>query len=577
MEDLKYQIDLLTALNERLMASEHIYRAISEFSGYCYIYKDYRTQTAELIGPWDDTVGEKVTSLPYDERYLLNLLHEDDRKAYTESIYEMEHHHGTNAILELRTKTKFNWIECEARMVYDDDGNPAEKIIAFRDITKRKNQNEEIAYLAYNDSLTGLYNRNYFVRCLRDMCEKAEAEKVNVELLFLDIDDFKKINDSIGLLFGDELVQGFSQLLKEFQGENTIVGRFGSDVFIIAIYNPHGQRSADHIYKAIREKLREPYVLTNKSEVHFTVSAGVAEFPEAGKTALDLIKNAEIVLSKAKESGKNAICYYEPSILQNFIKTVSLEQKLKDAIDNEDFTIYFQPQYETGSGKLRGAEALLRWPDEHGQFITSPGEFIPIAEKNGAIVPIGSWVLKETLKIMNNWRMRFRLPLMVAVNISAIQLEKENFVDYVQSLLQMYEFDPKSLELEITETAFINDYDLVIEKINVLRKLGVKIALDDFGTGFSSLSYLKNMPIDILKIDKSFIDSAIADSSAGIITQAVVDMAGKLGLKTVAEGVETEAQQNFMNTIGCDYVQGYLTGKPMSKADFEKLIIRQLP
>jgi EAL domain-containing protein (putative c-di-GMP-specific phosphodiesterase class I) len=178
---------------------------------------------------------------------------------------------------------------------------------------------------------------------------------------------------------------------------------------------------------------------------------------------------------------------------------------------------------------------------------------------------------------MNNWRMRFRLPLMVAVNISAIQLEKENFVDYVQSLLQMYEFDPKSLELEITETAFINDYDLVIEKINVLRKLGVKIALDDFGTGFSSLSYLKNMPIDILKIDKTFIDSAIADSSAGIITQAVVDMAGKLGLKTVAEGVETEAQQNFMSSIGCDYVQGYLTGKPMSKADFEKLIIRQLP
>ncbi|MCR5058454.1 MAG: EAL domain-containing protein [Clostridiales bacterium] len=577
MEDLKYQIDLLTALNERLMASEHIYRAISEFSGYLYIYKDYRTQTAELIGPWDDAVGEKVSTLPYDERYLLNLLHDDDLKAYNEAIYEMEHHHETEAKTELRTKTKFHWIECEARMQYDEEGNPLEKIIAIRDITKRKTQNEEIAYLAYNDSLTGLYNRNYFVRCLRDMCEKAENEKVGVELLFLDIDDFKKINDSIGLLFGDELVQGFSLILKEFQSENMIVGRFGSDVFIIAIYNPHGQRSADYIYKTVREKLRSPYVLTNKSEVYYTVSAGVAEFPEAGKTALDLIKNAEIVLSRAKDSGKNTICYFEYGILQDFVKNVSLEQKLKDAIDNEDFTIYFQPQYESSTGKLRGAEALLRWPDEHGQFITSPGEFIPIAEKNGAIVPIGAWVLKETLKIMNNWRMRFRIPLVVAINISAIQLEKDNFVDYVQSLLQMYEFDPKSLELEITETAFINDYDLVIERINVLRKLGIKIALDDFGTGFSSLSYLKHMPIDILKIDKTFIDSAITDSSASIITQAVVDMAGKLGLKTVAEGVETQAQQSFMNSIGCDYIQGYLTGKPMSKMDFEKLIIRQLP
>ena len=577
MDDLKYQIDLLTALNERLMTSEHIYRSITEFSGYHYIYKDYRTQTAELIGPWDESIGEKVSTLPYDERYLLNLIHEEDMKAYTENIYEMDLHHADHAKIEFRTKTRCIWIECEAIMHYDEEGKPTEKIIAYRDITKRKTQNEEVAYLAYNDSLTGLYNRNYFVRCLRDLCEKAEAEKVSVELLFIDIDDFKKINDSIGLLFGDELVQAFAVMLKEFQTENMIVGRFGSDVFIVAIYNPHGQRSADYIYKTLREKLRKPVVLTNKSEVSFTISAGVAEYPEAGKTALDLIKNAEIVLSRAKDRGKNTICYFEYDILQEFIKSVSLEQKLKDAIDHEDFTIFFQPQFESKTGKLRGAEALLRWPDEHGQFITSPGEFIPIAEKNGAIVPIGSWVLKETLKVMNNWRMRFRMPLMVSVNISAIQLEKDNFVDYIQTLLQMYEYDPKYLELEITETAFINDYDLVVEKINVLRKLGIRIALDDFGTGFSSLSYLKEMPIDILKIDKTFIDSAIVDSSAGIITQAVVDMAGKLGLKTVAEGVETEAQQKFMDSIGCDYVQGYLTGRPMSKADFEKLIIRQLP
>lgn len=577
MEDLKYQIDLLTALNDRLMTSEHIYKSVADFSGYLYIYKEYKTQTAELVGPWDDAVSERITQVPYDERYMLNLINDEDLSLYTDAIYKMESLNMKENKIEIRTKTKFAWVECEAKIIYDDNGAPVEKIIAYRDITKRKAQNEEIAYLAYNDSLTGLYSRNYFVRLLRDMCEKAESEKVGVELLFLDIDDFKKINDSIGLLFGDELVQGFSVMLKEFSSEDIVLGRFGSDVFIIAIYNPIGQKSADYIYKSIREKLRNPYVLTNKSEVRYTVSAGVAEYPEAGKTALDLIKNTEIVLSKAKESGKNTIKYFEYDILKEFVKNVSLEQKLKDAIDNEDFTLFFQPLYSSKDNKLHGAEALLRWPDEHGQFITSPSEFIPIAEKNGAIVPIGSWVLKETLKIMNNWRMRFKMPLVASVNISAIQLEQDGFIDFIQSMLQMYEYDPKYLEFEITETAFINNFDTVVDKINILRKLGIKIALDDFGTGFSSLSYLKNMPIDILKIDKSFIDSALTDSQAGIITQTVLEMAGRLGLETIAEGVESDAQLKYMRENGCDYIQGFLLGKPMSKMDFEKLIIRQLP
>lgn len=577
MEDLKYQIDLLTALNDRLMTSEHIYKSVADFSGFLYIFKDYKTQTAELVGPWDDAVNEHITSVPYDERYMLNLISEEDLSLYTDSIYKMESLKLKENKIEIRTKTKFAWIECEAKINYNDDGEPIEKIIAYRDITKRKAQNEEIAYLAYNDSLTGLYSRNYFVRCLRDLCEKAEAEKTGVELLFLDIDDFKKINDSIGLLFGDELVQGFSVMLKEFASEDIMLGRFGSDVFIVAIYNPIGQKTADYIYKTIREKLRKPYILTNKSEVKYTVSAGVAEYPEAGKTALDLIKNAEIVLSKAKDSGKNTIRYFEYDILKEFVKNVSLEQKLKDAIDNEDFTLFFQPIFNSIDSSLYGAEALLRWPDEHGKFITSPAEFIPIAEKNGAIIPIGSWVLKETIKVMNNWRMRFKMPLIASINISAIQFEQENFIDYVQSLIQMYEFDPHYLEFEITETAFINNFDSVIEKINVLRKLGIKISLDDFGTGFSSLSYLKNMPIDILKIDKSFIDSALIDSQAGIITQSLLELSKKLGLITIAEGVETEEQLKYMRKNNCDYIQGFLLGKPMSKLDFEKLIIRQLP
>ena len=578
MDDLKYQIDLLTALNDKLMNSERIYRLVSEFSGNVFVYIDFRKDyNIELVGPWDELVGEKISNHPFDEHYMLGLINDEDQKKYLEVIRGMEKRKEKSAVIEFRSKTKRYWLECEARVNYDEAGNPIDKIIAFRDITKIKVKNEELIYLAYYDSLTGLYNRNYFVKTLRDMCEKAENEQASVELLFLDIDDFKKINDSLGLLFGDELVQDFALLIKEYQNEQVVAGRFGSDVFCVAIYNPCGQRSADSIYRAIRERLRTPFKLTNKSEISFSISAGVAEYPEAGRTALELIKNAEIVLFKAKENGKNNIQYFEHDILQSFIKTVSLEQRLKEAIDNEDFIVYFQPQFSAKTGKLRGAEALLRWPDGNGDFITSPAEFIPIAEKNGAIVPIGSWVLKDTIRVMNEWKTKYHLPLIVSVNISAIHMEKDNFVDYVQHLLSLYEINPEWLELEITESVFINDFDEVIDKINTLRKLGVKISLDDFGTGFSSLSYLKVMPIDTLKIDKSFIDTAIKDESTNIITESVVNMARKLGLETIAEGVETEAQFEYLKKIQCDNIQGYLLGRPVSKAEFERLIVRQLP
>ncbi|MFT3984713.1 MAG: EAL domain-containing protein [Lachnospiraceae bacterium] len=577
MDDLKYQIDLLTALNDKLLNSERIYRLVSEFSGNVFLYFDYRKNgSVELVGPWDELVGDRISNHPFDERYMMSLIHDEDQKQFRDVILEMEDRRETTAKVEFRSKTKKYWIECEARVHYGESGNLVDKIIAFRDITKIKARNEELIYFAYYDSLTGLYNRNYFVKSLRDMCERAENEQVGIELLFLDIDDFKKVNDSLGLLFGDELVQDFAAFIKEFQNENVIAGRFGSDVFCVAVYHPYGQRCADHIYRSIRERLRRPFILTNKAEIIFSVSAGVAEFPEAGRTALELIKNAEIVLFNAKEKGKNNIQYFEHTILQDFIKTVSLEQRLKEAIENEDFIIYFQPQFSAKTGRLRGAEALLRWPGENGSFITSPAEFIPIAEKNGAIIPIGSWVLKESIRVMNLWKAKYHFPMIVSVNISAIQLEKDNFVDYVQHLLTSNEINPEWLELEITESVFINDFDKAITKINTLRKLGIKISLDDFGTGYSSLSYLKALPIDTLKIDKSFIDTAIKDASTNIITESVVSMVRKLGFETIAEGVETEDQFEYLKKIQCDSVQGYLFGRPMSRTDFEKLIVRQL-
>ena len=580
MEDLKYQIDLLTALNERLLASEKMYRHIAECSGTLFMYFDYKASPVkvDLVGPWDDMVGEKIANHPYDESYMLNFLLDEDQELFRTRLLEIEREGKESDSIEVRSRNKRYWLSCFVNVTYDEDNKPVEKIISIKDITKIKMNSEELEYLAYYDSLTGVYNRNYFVRKFRDMCELAESEKESVEIMFIDIDDFKKINDSIGLLFGDELVQEFGQYLKGFHTDDVIVGRFGSDVFVIAIYNPCGQRSSDVIYRKIMERLRHPFTLTNKSEMMFTVSCGVAEFPDAGRTALEVIKNAEIVLYKAKERGKNGIQYFELDILNKFIKNVSVEKQLKEAIETEAFQLYFQPQYYSEDGKLRGAEALLRWPDPEGEgFITSPAEFIPIAEKNGAIIPIGNYVLKEALKTLSDWRSKYHIPMVLSINISALSLEKENFVDNLSHLLSMYGINPDQIELEITETAFINDFEDVIDKIKTLRGLGMRVSLDDFGTGYSSLSYLKQLPIDTIKIDKSFIDNAVKDEGSSIIYESVIKMSKMLGFMTVAEGVETKEQFNFLRDKDIDIIQGYLLGKPVSKVEFEKLLIRQLP
>ncbi len=577
MTDTKYQIDLLTAINEKLTANQKAFDMIARYSGNLYIYMDYRNcNDIRLFGPWDEATGQRIENHPFDASYMKSLIFEDDWTAFKETFLNMHMRKERKASAELRTAYKKRWLRCDGTVTYDDRGNPVEKLLTFTDISRLKAQHEELMYLAYYDSLTGIYNRNYFVSGLRNMCEEADKNKTTVELLFLDIDDFKKINDSLGLLLGDELVQSFAARLKEHITENVMIGRFGSDVFSVAIYDPMGSRSARGVYEAVCEDLKKPFLLTNRKEISFTISAGAASYPEAGRTAFELVKNAEIVLFRAKDNGKDTIKYFDPDMVNSFIKTVSTEQRLKEAIENEDFELYFQPQFSIKDNRLRGAEALIRWIDEKGNVAMYPTDFIDIAEKTGAIIAIGNWVIKEAMRIVSEWTETYDFPFVLSINISALQLEKDNFVDNLRHALNLYGVKAERIELELTESIFLEDRDLAIKKINMLRRLGFRVSLDDFGTGFSSLSYLKDLPIDTLKIDKSFVDTAIKDKATNIITESVVDMVNKLGLETIAEGVEDKNQYEFLKKINCDIVQGFLMGKPMSRADFEKLFIGQL-
>ena len=577
MTDTKYQIDLLSALNERLTANQRVFDMIARNSGNLYMYTDYRNgKEIKLYGPWDEFTGAKLENRPFDASYMKGMIFDDDWIKFRDTFLNMHERKEKRATAEIRTTYKKGWFRCDGTVTYDETGKPVEKLLTFCDITRLKAQHEELMYLAYYDSLTGIFNRNHFVSQLRNMCEEADKQKTTVELLFIDIDDFKKINDSLGLLLGDELVQNFAARLSEHISDNVMIGRFGSDVFSVAIFDPMGNRSARSLYEAVCEDLKKPFVLTNKKEVSFTISAGVASYPEGGRTAFELVKNAEIVLFKAKDKGKDTIEYFELDMVDSFIKSVSTEQRLKEAIENEDFELYFQPQFSIKDNRLRGAEALIRWINENGEVAMYPTDFINIAEKNGAIIAIGNWVIKEAMRIVSEWSDTYDFPFVLSINISAIQLTKENFVDTLRHAINLYGVRAECIELELTESIFLEDRDMAVKKINMLRKLGFRVSLDDFGTGFSSLSYLKDLPIDTLKIDKSFIDTAIKDKATNIITESVVDMVNKLGLETIAEGVEDKNQYDFLKRINCDIVQGFLMGKPMSRADFEKLFVGQL-
>ena len=569
MDELRYQYDLLCAKNQKLENNEKMLSLICSTSSNAFLYYSFETEKIETLGSWDSFFHFDITSVKD-----LNLIIEELQEKFKIPIKEVmfiEKDHIDYASQEACVNGGKKWIEFEVTVIYDRNGKPIEKIIRLKDITKFKRQNDELSYLAYYDSLTGLYNRNYFVRILADWMRSAQDDKSVVAIMFIDIDDFRKINDGMGLIIGDELVQVFGQFIGSLKQEKVIVSHFNSDIYCIAVYDPCGMRSVETIYHKIRERLETPFVLSNRQELKITVCAGVAEFPEAAKSALELINCAEIVMFKAKAAGKNAIQYFDAPILNDFLKYISIENKLKEALFENQFMLYYQPQYNVEDGKLRGVEALIRWKDKEGYMI-SPGDFIPIAERNGSIVPIGNWVIEEAISVLSDMRHKYQIDFIMSINISAIQYRRPEFVGDLISIINKYDINPEKIELEITESILIDDFREVIEKMHALRDYGIKVSLDDFGTGFSSLSYLKGLPIDTLKIDKSFIDTSTTDEATRIIMESIIYMVKRLGFETVAEGVETKEQYDYFKKMNCDVIQGYLLARPMNKENLEELL-----
>lgn len=559
MDGLQFQLDMVRALNQQLNNKEKMYQLVCSTSQNAFLYIDFQKNKIDALGKWKGFFDFQADT-PQDMGKLLDLVEDKDKSELREILF-LEKSGEKNKGMECYVPSLGKWLEFECTVQYEN-GVPAEKVLRIRDITKFKKQNEELRYMAYYDVLTGLYNRNYFVRVLSEWIRDAQDNGEIVAVMCVDIDNFKKINDGLGLVAGDELIQTFGLFLKEFMDDRIIIAHVTDDTYYMAVKNPVGSHSIEKLFDKIVQRVNEPFYLMGGHEVSISVCAGVAEFPESAGNSLELINCSEIVMFRAKEHGPNSMRYFETPIFQDFIDNINIENKLKEAVNMNRFLLYYQPQYDSKSQKLRGVEALLRWQDDSGKMI-SPGVFIPIAEKSGMIVPIGTWVLEEGIRKYAAWRENYNCDMVLSLNISSIQYKRPDFVSNLLEILEKYRVNPKDIELEITESVLIDDFDQVVAKLRMLKEYGIKISLDDFGTGYSSLSYLKGLPIDTLKIDKSFIDTVIQDECTQVITESIISMVKKLGFETVAEGVETEEQYEYLKKIDCDNIQGFLLGKPM--------------
>ena len=569
MNDLRYQVELLSALNDKLSAKEKMCDFILQTSANAFIYQDFIEGQFQIAGGWDNFFQFKFrTSSDYQQ--ILEYADEKFVEELKDNLY-LEKTGETKRTIVFKIKGKRKWYECEANVEYDEFMQPVKKVVRFEDVSKSKMQNDELAYMAYYDTLTGLYNRNYFVRILGEWIRRAQDEAAVVSVIFVDIDDFRKINDGMGIVIGDEVVQLLGQYLGEYGSEDIIVSHINSDIFCMAIYNPCYMKNVEYVHSKVQERLKEGFKLSSGEEITITVSMGVAEYPEASKNALELINCAEIVMFKAKSAGKDAIQYFDAPILDEFLNTVQIENKLKEAIFSENFSLKFQPQYYINENKLRGVETLIRWRDDDGNMI-SPAVFIPIAEKNGTIIPIGNWVMGEAIRQFADWKKKYEYDMILSINISALQYKRDDFIENLLQFVKEYSVKPEEIELEITETVLIDDFKAVIDKMLILREYGFRVSLDDFGTGYSSLSYLSGLPLNTIKIDKAFIDTVLVDWATKIVMESIIQMVHKLGYESIAEGIETKEQLEYLQQIGCDVIQGYLLGKPMDPEEIEALI-----
>jgi len=434
----------------------------------------------------------------------------------------------------------------------------------FIDITARKKAEKTIEYMAYHDSLTGLYNRHYFYNYLRTSLNQDTTK--NLAVLFLDLDRFKIINDSMDHGIGDFLLQQVSNRLEECVGKRGVLARHEGDEFIISLINMN-QEEAAALAEKILHCFTDPFHI-EQYEIYTAASIGVSCYPRDGNDVDTLIKKAEQAMYETKKTGNNNFQFYHSKQSNKAYERFEVEMNLHKALEHEEFQLHYQPKLNLTTGNIVGVEALIRWVHPEKGMI-SPAEFIPLAEETGLIIPIGEWVLRTACRQNKIWQEAGMPPIIMSINFSVRQLYQPNLIEMIETILKETGMSPEYLDIEITESMLI-DSEQGMKALQKLKKIGVQISLDDFGTGYSSLQYLKNYPIDKLKIDQSFVRSSTFDKYDETIVQTIIIMAHQLGLEVVAEGVELKEHLALLQRNSCNEAQGYLFSKPLLPAEFEE-------
>ncbi|MDP4088892.1 MAG: EAL domain-containing protein, partial [Bacillota bacterium] len=572
-EELRAQYDELQHSEEALRNSEDRYKLALENANDAIWEWDVSAGRFYTSDKWEGIIGGNYNDKSKLSNILEMVIYPEDLNMVRRELYRHIHGESPAFKVEFRLKAKedgYKWAYARGKAIRDDSGKILKVTGSVSDISEAKNAARKIEHMAYYDSLTGLPNRAFFINKLDEQIDAAKSKGSRGAIMYIDVDNFKNINDTLGHEYGDMLLKELSRRLDSIKGEGDTIYRLGGDEFGILRTTEEGCRSIRDFSKEVLGAIMENFDLSGKN-VFISGSIGVALYPEEGDSSGLLMKNADMAMYKAKEKGKNRYELFDNNMYNTLEKKLRIEEILRDALSNSGFYLLYQPQYDILTRKVVGFEALLRLRQEKYGFI-SPGEFIPIAEESGLIIQIGEWVLREACRKNVSWRKLGYEYESISVNISSVQIQSPGFVEMVEAVLKETGLPPKWLELEITESVLMQSIKYSIEVLNRLKDMGIRLSLDDFGTGYSSLNYLKMMPMNTLKMDKTFIDGICLNKKEEIIADAIVDMAHTMELTVIAEGVETEEQLNLLSKHSCDRVQGFLLNKPLTEEKAEELL-----
>lgn len=571
-EELTAQYDEADQQRDALMLSEQRYQLIVDGASDGIWDWDLTNDFYFVSDKWKKLFGYEPTEIrdtmlgwqeyfyPGDFEKIKEILVQYLRKETDifEATYRLKHKSG-----------EYRWVYSRGKAVWSQEGNALRIAGSHKDITETKLMEEQLEIFAYYDQMTSLWNRIRFEQEIQLLMKKQKS----FAIVNLDIDDLKEINDMFGQEIGDEYIRYFASILNEQIKKPDFAARFSGDQFVILIYNYNNEKELSYYLDYLFSIIKRPWKAQG-TDILMTVSGGVAVYPEHGVTLSQMMQKAEIAMVEQKEKGKNGYTFFQPKMYENTLKVIRLNSRLREAVYKSEFQLYYQPQVDLVTEEIVGVEALIRWNDPEEGFI-SPMEFIPVAEKNGLIVPIGYWVLKTAMEQKREWERLFNLNIKMAVNMSGYCITDDVAMEHICQMIEEMKVKPDELEIEVTETAVMIDLDKAKEGLERIRSYGITIAMDDFGTGYSSLTYLQRLPIDILKIDREFLNTIEIGGQDSYIYNSVIELGHNMDLKIVAEGIETKEQKDYIKYKGCDMGQGYYFYKPMPAESLNQIFQNQ--